>query len=679
MASQPTSAATSGPLAAVLYEMLTGKRAFAGDEVSDTLASILKSEPNWSALPVDTPASIRRVLRRCLEKDPKRRIHDIADARLDLDEPVTEAPVAVPARSRFLTRERIAWAILVATLSGVLAYRLIARPAPAQVVRFQVNPPENGFFGSASGVGRADGTSGGALSPDGTQLAFVATDQAQRTQLWLRRLDSFQSRPLAGTDDALMPFWSPDSRSIGFFAGGKVKRIDLADGTIQTLCDVLTPPRGGTWGRRDFIVFSSGTPQVFARVSTRGGAATTMPLPNPGARFPSFLPDGRHFLYSARYSESVVGLSIASIEPGFEPKALIPSDSNGVFVAPGFLLFTRGETLMQQPFDVDRLEVTGEATPVVEQVFRNPGVGRADFSASDTGLLAFRSSSNLGNQFAWFDRAGKLIETVGPPGSYRTPDLSPDGSRLAYGDVSQGDIWILDLTRKTSSRFTANPGTQTAPVWFPDGTKIAYRSDQGGLFEKDVSGTGTEKLLLKEVVDGPMQISPDGQWVLYFAVSPGKTQDIFVLPTSGERKPRAIVQSPFPDVEPQLSPDGRWLAYASTETGRYEIYVQPFPPTGARWQVSNAGGRQPLWRADGKELFFVSDDRRFYTVDISDKSGAFDYGVPQFLFEMRANVFNSRNSYIPSRDGQRFLVNMLLEADDSPINVVHNWTEGLGR
>ena len=296
-------------------------------------------------------------------------------------------------------------------------------------MRFQVNPPENGFFGSASGVGRADGTSGGALSPDGTQLAFVATDQAQRTQLWLRRLDSFQSRPLVGTDDVLMPFWSPDSRSIGFFAGGKMKRIDLADGTIQTLCDVLTPPRGGTWGRRDVIVFSSGTPQVFARVSTRGGAATTIAAPEPGCPL-SIISSGWSSLFVlwCGHSDGVVGLSIASIEPGFEPKALVPSDSNGVFVAPGFLLFTRGETLMQQPFDVDRLEVTGEATPIVEQVFRNPGVGRADFSASDTGVLAFRSSSNLGNQFAWFDRAGKLIETVGPPGNYRTPDLSPDGS-----------------------------------------------------------------------------------------------------------------------------------------------------------------------------------------------------------------------------------------------------------
>ena len=330
---------------------------------------------------------------------------------------------------------------------------------------------------------------------------------------------------------------------------------------------------------------------------------------------------------------------------------------------------------MQQRFDPDRLEVSGDATPVVEDVFYNPGVGLADFTVSNSGVLAFRSSSNRGYQFAWFDRAGKLLETVGPPGNYRTPDLSPDGQRLVYGDVNQRDVWIFDLARQTSSRFTSGPGTETAPVWFPDGTKIAYRTDLRGLFEKDVTGTGAERVLLAQPVNGPDQVSADGKWILYFAVTPGGNQDVYVLPTAGERKPQLVVQTPFPDVEPQFSPDVRWLAYASSENGRNEIYVQAFPSTGRRWQISNSGGRQPLWRADGKELFFVSDDRKFYAVDvsISANSGSFEYGVPRFLFDMRANVFNSRNSYIPSRDGTRFLVNMLLEADDAPINVVHNW------
>ena len=609
----------------VLYEMLTGKLAFDGDDVSDTLANVLKREPEWGALSAETPSAVRRVLRRCLEKDPRRRIQDIADARLDLDEKeVSDAALPLPSASRLLNPERVAWALLAATLSGVLAYSLLREPPSPQVVRFQINPPEKGFFGASSGVGRAAGTSGGMLSPDGTQLVFVATDQAGKTLLWLRPFDSFTSRALVGTDDALMPFWSPDGRSIGFFAGGKLKRIDPANGSTQTIAEVPVPPRGGTWGSRDVIVFSSGTPPRLARVSSRGGAVTPVPNADGGIfpRFPSFLPDGRHFLYTdrVRLEGGPVSLHVASIEPGFEPKRIVASDSNGVFASPGLLLFMRGITLVQQPFDLDRMEVTGEATPIVEQVFYNPGVGLADFSVSATGVLAYRSASNRSNQFAWFDRAGHLLETVGPPGNYRTHALSPDGNRLVFTDVNQGDLWIFDISRQTQSRFTANPGTETAPVWFPDGTKIAYRSDQGGVFEKDTSGTGTERLLFKESINGPSQISPDGKWLLYFAFTPGKTQDIFVLPTSGDRKPKPIVQTPFPEVEPQLSPDVRWLAYASTETGRNEIYVQPFPSTGERWQISNSGGRQPLWRADGKELFFVSEDAKFYAVDISDKS-----------------------------------------------------------
>ena len=368
---------------------------------------------------------------------------------------------------------------------------------------------------------------------------------------------------------------------------------------------------------------------------------------------------------------------VGSIEPGFEPRPLVPSDTNGAFAPPNLLLFMRGDRLLQQAVDLDRLEVTGEAAPVVEQVFYNPGGGRADFTVSNTGVLAFRSSSSRRYQFAWFDRTGRLLETVGPPGNYRTPDLAPDGQRLAFGNVDLRDIWIFDLVRQTMSRFTSGPDSETAPVWFPDGTKIAYRTDQGGMFEKDVTGTGTERVLLKENVSGPDQVSADGKWILYFAVTPGGNQDVYVLPTTGDPKPQVVVQTPFPDVEPQFSPDVRWLAYASNENGRNEIYVQAFPSTGRRWQVSNTGGRQPLWRADGKELFFVSDERKFYAVDVSARSGSFEFGTPTFLFDMPANVWNSRNSYVPSRDGQRFLVNTLLEVDDAPINVVHNWRAAL--
>ncbi len=662
----------------VLYEMLTGKRAFEGDEISDTLASILKSDPDWGALPANTPSSVRRVLRRSLEKDPRRRTHDVADARLDLDEHDASAAVAPPpSKPRFVNVERVMWALLVAILGGLLAYGLRRSPPAPQVVRFQIGSPGSSFFGSSDGIGRMEGTSGGAISPDGTQLVFVATDKAAQTQLWIRRLDSFTSRPLAGTDGAMMPFWSPDNRAIGFYAAGKLRRFEMADGAVQTIADAAGVPRGAAWGSRDVIVFSVGTPPQLARVPARGGEVTA--LGKSGTVFPRspfFLPDGQHFLFSGRASSAqTISLMLWSIEPGFEPRPVVESESNGAFAPPDRLLFVRGERLMQQPFDMNRMQVTGEATPVIEQVLFNPGSGRADFSVSANGVLAFRSSTNRNSQFAWFDRAGKLIETVGPPGNYRTPDLSPDGRFLAYGDVNLRDIWIFDLSRNISSRFTSGAGSETAPVWFPDGSKIAYRIDQGGMFEKDVTGTGTEQVLLKENVNGPDQVSADGKWILYFKVTPGGNQDVYVMPLTGDRTPQMIVQTAFADVEPQFSPDVKWLAYASSENGRYEIYVQAFPSTGRRWQVSSSGGRQPLWRADGKELYFVSDDRRFYAVDVSERAGAFEFGVPKFLFEMRANVFNTRNSYVPSRDGTRFLVNMLLEADDAPISVVQNWQE----
>jgi eukaryotic-like serine/threonine-protein kinase len=670
---------------AVLYEMLTGRRAFDGDEVSDTLANVLKSEPDWNAIPAETPSTVVRVLQRCLEKDPRRRFHDMADARIDLDErvaPAAAGPVSASTGPR--NRERLAWALLAVSLAGVLAYLLLKEAAVPRVVRFQVGPPENALFGSGGGMGLAAGISGGTISPDGTRLAFVATDQTRKTLLWIRALDSFTARPLPETDGALLPFWSPDGRFIAFFAAGKLKKMNAAGGPLQTICEVPGTPRGATWGGRGTIVFSSGNPARLARVSADGGAVTEIQMPDAMSQarapsWPHFLPDGRHFLYWVRVPAGEdPGVTIASIEPGFAPRRLVASNSNALFAPPGFLLFVREDTLMRQPFDPQRLELTGEATPIAERILLNTAVGVGDFSVSENGVLTFRSGANLSNQFAWFDRHGNLLETVGPPGSYRTPALSPDAKRLAYTDVARGDIWIYDLTRKTPSRFTANRGTETCPVWSLDGSKIMYRSDNGGLFEKNVSGTATEQLLLDESINGPSQVSPDGKWLLYFAVSPGpQLQDIFVLPLTGERKPRPIVHTTFPEVEPQLSPDGRWLAYASIDTGRNEVYVQPFPPTGAKWQVSNNGGRQPLWRADGKELFFVSDDRKFYAVDISARSDAFDYGAPHFLFDMRANVFNARNSYVPSPDGQRFLVNMLLDTAEAPINVVQNWVAEL--
>jgi Tol biopolymer transport system component len=678
----------------VLYEMLTGNRAFEGSEVSDTLASILKSEPDWSALPADTPSTIRRVLRRCLEKDPRRRSHDIADVRLELDEPHSaDAAALVPAAgSKHPSRERAAWAlaaISLVSLAGLYAYDAL-KPTPSkEVTRFQVYPPPNTVLGSGPiGLFGVNGASSATVSPDGTRLVFVATDRAGKALLWTRAFDSFEALPLVGSDGASLPFWAPNAQSIGFFVGNKLMRIDAGGGSPQTICNLVGDlGRGGTWAVGGDIVFSSGSSPRLYRVSARGGTPEALAVQvgqsaSLEAFFPYFLPDGRTFLFWARNSSEGPAVYAASIAAGTAPKKLVTSDSNAAYDPSGFLLFTRAGVLLRQRFDPARLDVNGEATPVAERLARTQAIGMAAFSVSTTGVLAFQPETDLSTQFAWFDRTGRQLETIGAPGSYRSPLLSPDGERLAYSNLADNNLWILDMSRRIASKFTSGPGLEASPIWSLDGATIFYRNTlangvPGGIFEKRASGAGEEKLFFKGIVNGPCQISPDGKWLLYFANAAGESvQDIFVLPMMGDRKPQRIVQSPFADVEPQFSPDGKFVAYASSATGRYEIYVQPFPETGDRWQVSSEGGRQPVWRKDGKELFFVSEDRKFYSVNVRP-GRTFDRDAPQFLFDMRANVFNVRNSYVPSPDGQKFLVNMALETAAPPIHVIRNWTAAL--
>ena len=664
----------------VLYEMLTGNRAFDGSEVSDTLASILKSDPDWTALPPHTSSAIRRVLRRCLEKDPRRRLHDVADVRLELEEPAAfDIPEISSTKSR--VRERAAWAVAVLSLVllGTAAAYVALKPAPAaEVERFQVYPPPGCAFG---GPGQSAGISGAAVSPDGTRLVFVATDRAGKSQLWIRAFDSFDALPLTGTDGAIMPFWSPDSRWIGFFVGTKLMKIQTAGGSPHWISDVENLRWCGTWGSAGDIVFSSGNPPRLYRIRDRGGVAVPLPAQAASAdpRLPYFLPDGRTLLYLGRDPEGI-GVYVTSLADGSASKRLMSSDLGPAYDPSGFLLFARGGALLRQRFDPARLEVSGETTQVAEGV----GYGFVPVSVSTNGVLAFQPRIGLRSQFAWFDRTGRLLETVGAPGKYRTPELSPDGNRLVYTNLADGNLWILDVRRGIASTFTTGPGIKVSPVWSPDGGTIFYGYDKqtgyGGnvaILEKSASGAEEEKVFFKgPTTNGPAQISRDGKWLLYFANPKGEgLGDIYALSTTGERTPQRVVHSPFSDVEPQLSPDGKFIAYVSTASGESEIYVQSFP-AGERWPISNGGGRQPRWRADGKELYFVSPDGgRLYAVQI--KPGPrFDYGTPQFLFAMPMEVYQVRNSYIPSPDGTRFLVNKALDTTP-PIHVVRNWTAGL--
>ena len=666
----------------VLYELLTGKRAFEGEEVSDSLASILKSDPDWDALPANIPARIRRVLRRCLEKDRKLRYHDIADVRLDLAERGTlDASVPPLTRSKRVNLERIVWLLIASTLAGllVLAGRRTV-PAPRET-RFHVDPPPTTVFGSPLALGSAVAATSGAVSPDGTRLVFPATDRDGKTQLWLQPLDSFAAQPLPGTDGAAFPFWSPDGRFIGFSVGGRLKRVDRGGGSAQTICETSGSHRGATWGTGGVIVFSSGNLGRLHQVPAAGGVATPIEgQPEDrvaGARFwPYFLPDGRHFLYFVRSaSDDISGVYVRSIESGAPAKRLFASDTNAVY-ASGFLLFTREGTLLRQGFDAARLTLTDQQpTAVVEPIARTLEYGLAAFSASANGVLAFRSGSDATTQFAWFDRQGQQLATVGPPGNYRAPALSPDENRLVYMDVDGRDLWLLDMVRGTTTKFTSTPAIEAAPVWSPDGTKIFYRSTQDGglVLEKDANGVAAEQIVFKGRIQGPMQISPDGKQLLYFSLRPGSSLRISTCyrrqvkrnpRQSCSRRPvrssRSFLRTADGSHTHPMRPD---VARSTSSRTRRQA---------SRWKISTEGGRQALWRRDGKELYFVNEERKFYAVEIV-QGNKFDFGTPRFLFQMRANVFNTRNSYVPSRDGQRFLVNMILDPTEPPLSVIQNW------
>jgi len=669
---------------AVLYEMLTGRRAFDGDDVSETLANILKSDPDWSALPPTTSRSVEKVLRRCLAKEPHRRMHDMADVRLELDDRTAVDGAVAPVVTRSpLAKwlERAAWLALVTAL-GALAWFVSQRPRPTeQIIRFQISAPPTYRFGSLTGMVTGIGAGGGALSPDGSRFVYYASDKSGNSALFVRHLDAFESRQLPGTEGATQPFWSPDGRFIGFLASQKMFVVEPANGDVREVCAVRGIGRGASWGSGGVIVFSTSNPTQILRVPANGGEATPIKLANAetliGApSWPFFLPDGRHFLYWARTNtQAESAIHVTSIESGAETTPLTPSSTQAVYVEPGYLIFTRGAQLFRQSFDAASLRLSGSAVPIVDRLRTFEPIGLAEYTASNTGALAYRSGTDLSNQFAWVKRSGEVEQLIGPAGNYRTPALSPDGQRLVYTDSSDGNLKLLELRRGLTTVLTTTPGFETGPVWAGN-DRIYYRSDNGGIFSVDSSGTSQPEKVMDGTVNGPSQYLDHpqlGKLLLYFGTLPKRmSQDILIVPLAGKPEPRAIVDSPNLEVEPQVSPNGRWLAYASNQGGRNEVFVEPFPPDRKRrWRVSKFGGRQPLWRQDGRELFFVADDQKFYAVAIPENPTTFELQA-DFLFDMNAHVYNGRNSYIPGADGTRFLVNTLREIPDAPINVVFN-------
>jgi len=667
----------------VLYEMLTGSRAFPGATLADTLAGIIGREPDWSALPPVTPPAVRRLLHRCLEKDPQRRLHDIADARIEIEEPGEAATATGHAATRQWTARQVSIASSLGALAAVSSIVLAIyvfyfherAPALAPPTRLSVFTP-----------GTITPQLSATISPDGRQLAFVSTDASGQSMLWVRPLDALDARVLPGTENAAHPFWSPDGRYLGFQAAGKVKTVEATGGPVHVLADAALYRTGATWSRDGRILFLS-RPGGLGTVSPQGGRVSQLQVEG---LWPYFLPDGRHFLYFVGSPAEHRGVWVGSIDSN-ATKQLLTTDVKAMYAPPGYLLFVRGEALMAQPFDAERLELTGEPSVIADGVWVAAPAGQASFSVSHSGVLAYVNASLFNIQLSWLDRAGRQVATVGQPDRWAiTPELSPDGKHIAIarGPFGNRHIWVVDAADGTATRITFGPIFDDMPIWSGDGTQVAFesgRADGGSrLFAKKVSGTGSEELLFDSPTSAKIQDwSSDGQFLVYAAQGRQSPSDLWLLPLAGNHRPSPFLQTPFIKTQAQISPDGRWIAYTSNESGTDEVYIQSFPTAGNKHQASTSGGVQPRWRKDGRELFYLASDQRLMSVPVK-LDAAFEAERPVPLFRTRLIPQGSQSLGLPtaydvSPDGQRFVVTIPPEDLGPPITVVLNWIAALKR
>ena len=677
-------------LGAVLYEMVTGKRAFQGKNQVSVMSAILEKEPEpISALQPLAPPALDRLATTCLAKDREERLQTAHDLKLQLEwirDAGSQAGLPAPVAARRRISDRVFWAsavILIAAISFFAGMYFRLANAPEVPIVSQISSPAGGRFalqGFAAGPP--------VLSPDGERLAFVAVGSDGKQLLWVRQLNAATAQPLQGSDGATFPFWSADSRYIGFSANNKLSRIDASGGPPLAIADVAAP-WGGTWSRDGTILFApSASTTLIYRIPASGG--TPQPVTKldasrgeDGHLWPQFLPDGKHFLFYASSKGTQNNATYAATLDGGEPKLLVRGDSNAVYAPPGYLLFVREGTLMAQRFDVGSLRLTGDAAPLAEHAAANLSVGRGNFTVSENGILTYATGSGSAgaNRILWFDRSGKQTAETGEPGAYFSPRISPDGRKLAVaigapGAVNYG-IWVFDLARSVPTRLTFSSSLDGHPAWSPDGKTIAFMSNRSGqfhIYQTAADGTGNT---LPVIVDDAGEYNPsyssDGRYLIFRRLSAqsGAHFEIWAKPLYGDPEAFPVVQSEA--THPALSPDGKWLAYSSQESGRPEIYEVPFLQGSGKWQVSTGGGTWPRWRGDSKELFYLSLDKKITSAEISADGSSLVVGKVAPLFQV--NVATSLGwFYDVSADGKRFVVlNQDPRQATEPLTLVVNW------
>ena len=679
---------------AILYEMLSGQRAFTGATAADIISATIDKEPaELCSAERHIPLALGRLVERCLEKDPADRFEstrDLTFALESLDPHDGSHAVATPPVLRTYPAR---WSQVAAGLL-VLSTAALAWPAALYLRRPVAEPRVSRTFVPIRALGMDDIPSAVfAVSPDGRRLALVEPDESGRNVLWVRSFESVTEQPLAGTEDAVAPFWSPDSRTLAFIAGGKLKRIDASGGPAVTICDAVSN-LPGSWGRDDTILFMPTFGSTLSRVSARGGTPTLVSgsesSPNETVGAPFFLPDGTHYLYSAQ-AAGQGRLYLSSLESHTRTR-LLDGVLNAQY-AEGRLLFVRGTTLMVQRFDTRQLALEAEPEPVADQLrlgIGNAPINAGAFSVSEAGVLVYQTRPRL-SRLVWLDRLGNQTAVLGEPADYGDVFLSPDGTRasvsIADAGATQRHRWIFDVARGSRTRFTNDPAEEWEGLWSFDSDRMAFNSSQKGaldLYQRASGGTGDDELLYANALTkSPQSYSPDGQSLLYIEISAETGQDLWVLPLSGHRKPFVFLKTRFNEGQgAQFSPDGHWIAYGSTESGQVEVYVAPFPGPGPRQQISTVSGNLTRWRRDGKELFYLArtaTTRTLMAASVTSEGSHFTVGEVRRLFDIVGPPTPSpRYSYDVTADGQHFLVAVADQLSATPmVNVAVNWIAAL--